>query len=64
MPLMKLMKESLEKESNKQKNSLKKLKDSYNKITKFKGTYKVKITFKGNKNYKNAGKTIKIKVKG
>lgn len=64
MPLMKLMKESLEKESNKQNNSLKKLKDSYNKITKFKGTYKVKITFKENKNYKNAGKTIKIKVKG
>lgn len=35
------------------------------KITKLnkKGTYKAKITFKGNKNYKSAGKTIKIKVK-
>ena len=36
------------------------------KITKLikKGTYKAKITFKGNKYYKSAGKTIKIKVKG
>ena len=35
------------------------------KITKLtkKGTFKAKITFKGNKNYKSAGKTIKIKVK-